>query len=306
VIEIDPTALAARIERAKDLLLTRRSAKALPHRDEKIIASWNGMMLAGYAEAAMAFDRQDYLETAVDNAKFLTEVMYKDGRLCHSYKDGRGTGQSYLQDYAFVCDGLIRLYEASFDEHWLSIAINLADNIDERYWNEGTRSFYDTDKNEQGLLIRPRNMYDNALPSGSSAAAMVLLYLSRLADNSRYEYIALLAMGQALPLIAQYALGFGHWLCAIDFYISEPKEVVLAGALDDAAARSFANIIAGCYLPNVIQARVDHQKAFLDIPLLKDRAMIDDRPTVYICEKYTCKAPVTNSSELESSLRELT
>ena len=304
-IGIDAVELSSIVEKSKKLLLKKRSHRVAPHRDEKILASWNGMMLASYAEAAMVFDRQDYLDVAIDNAKFLTEVMYKDGRLSHSYKDGRGTDQSYLQDYAFVCDGLIRLYQVSFDERWLDIAMKLADSIDERYWDEDKRSFYDTDKNEQGLLVRPRNIYDNALPSGSSAAAMILLYLSRLTDKSRYEYIALLSMGQALPLVAQYALGFGHWLCGIDFYLSEPKEVVVAGGINDEQTRSFVSTIAGRYLPNVVTAGIDAENSKLDIPLLKDRVMIDGKPTVYICEKYACKAPVTDSTELKSALNEL-
>jgi len=304
-LSIDPAELSSRMQRSKNMLLEKRSHRTAPHRDDKMLASWNGLMLASLAEAAMVFDRQDYLEAAVNNAKFLTEVMYKDGWVSHSYKDGRSTDQGFLQDYAFICDGLIRLHAASFDRHWLTVAMKLADEMIDQFREEDKRSFYDTRKDQNDLLVRPRNIYDNALPSGSSAAAMVLLSLLRLADTGRYEYKALLSMEQALPLAAQYPLGFGNWLCAIDFYLSKPKELVLAGYANDEQTKPLVGIIAGRYLPNVVQARVDPGSAGLDIPLPKDRAMIDGKPTMYICEEYTCKAPVSDSSELESMLDEL-
>jgi uncharacterized protein YyaL (SSP411 family) len=299
---IDPVDLIARIEMSKKLLLTRRSTRISPHRDEKILCSWNGLMLTAFAEAAIVFDRQDYLEVAIDNAKFLTEVMYKDGRLSHSFKDGRGTEQSFLQDYAFICEALVRLYQATFNENWLSLTLSLADGMIALFWDEDRRSFYDTGEGQRDLLVRPRNVYDNALPSGSSAAAMVLLYLSRLTDNSRYERIALHAMNQMVQMIAQYPLGFGNWLCDIDFYLSQPKELVVTGRPEDIETKLIINTIARYYLPNAVQARVDPGNTSLNIPLLKDRMMIDNLPTVYICEGFTCKAPLTDRFELELRL----
>ncbi|MFC1950915.1 thioredoxin domain-containing protein [Chloroflexota bacterium] len=302
---IDTAELAQRIKRSKLLLLDVRSHRVVPHRDEKILASWNGLMLASFAEAAMAFGRDDYLDVAMMSAKFLTEVMYGGGRLCHSYKDGRGSDQSFLQDYAFVCDGLIRLYQASFDDVWLKWAITLAGEMVSRFWDKNSRSFYDTGEGQPDLLVRPRNMYDNALPSGSSAAATVLLYMARLLDKPDYEQMAASAIAQILPTVAQYALGYGNWLCAIDFYLANPAELVLVGPPQDARTSSFAGIISQRYLPNVVQARVDPQNAKVDIGLLKDRAMMDDLATVYICEKYTCKAPVIDGAELKMRLDEL-
>jgi uncharacterized protein YyaL (SSP411 family) len=301
-LSIDPVGLIAGIEKSKKLLLTHRSTRIAPHRDEKILCSWNGLMLTSFSEAAMMFDRRDYLEVASENAKFLVETMYRDGRLSHSFKDGRSMEQSFLQDYAFVCDGLIRLYQVSFDERWLDSALKLTDEMVSQFWDEGKRSFYDTGEGQQDLLVRPKSVYDNSLPSGSSAAALVLLYLSRLTDNSRYERIAMFAISQMTQSIAGYPLGFGNWLCDIDFYLSQPKELAVAGRPDDAETKLMINTIVRRYLPNVVQASVDPGNTRLDVPLLKDRAMINDLPTVYICEGFTCKAPVTHRAELETRL----
>ncbi|MBT3363337.1 MAG: thioredoxin domain-containing protein [Chloroflexi bacterium] len=299
---IESAEVIDRIERSKRKLLEPRSQRIAPHRDEKILASWNGLMLASFAEGAMAFGRQDYLEIATNNARFLTKAMYKDGRLSHSFKDERSSAQGFLQDYAFLVDGLIRLYQASFDEHWLSMAIKLAGEMVARFWDESGKSFFDTDEGQYDLLVRPKNMYDNAVPSGASMAVYVLLYLSRFTDNSDYEAIAVAAIKQLLKDIAHYPLGFGYWLCDVDFYLSQRKEIVLAGKCDDVRTKGFVDIISKHYMPNMVQASVDPANTSLEIALLKDREMIGDMPTVYICENFTCKRPVTDSAELESML----
>ncbi len=304
-LDIIPAELVQGIERSKRLLLDARSHRSAPHRDDKILASWNGLMLAGFAEAAMAFGRDDYLDVAASNANFLTEVMYEKGRLRHSYKDGRSSDRSFLQDYAFVCNGLIQLYLASFDDGWLSQAITMADEMVSSFWDTENKTFYDTGEGLPDLLVRPRNMFDNALPSGPSAATIVLLYLSRLLNKPEYEQIAESAIGQVLPTAAQYALGYGNWLCAIDSYLAKPAELVLVGPPQDDRTRLLADIISQHYLPNLVQARIDPQKAGADVTLLKDRVMVDDRATVYICEKYACAAPVTDGEELKMRLDEL-
>ena len=304
-LDINPAELAQRIERSRRLLLEARSHRVAPHRDEKIQASWNGLMLAGFAEAATAFGRDDYLDIATSNARFLTEVMYGKGRLRHSYKDGRSSDRSFLQDYAFVCDGLIRFYLASFDDRWLSQAITMADDMVSSFWDTGNKTFYDTGVGLPDLLIRPRNMFDNALPSGPSAAATVLLYLSRLLNKPEYEQIATSAISQVLPTAAQYALGYGNWLCAIDFYLAKPAELVLVGPQQHERTQSLADIISQHYLPNVVQARIDPRNEKVDVELLKDRVMIDGQPTVYICEKYACSAPVTDGKSLKIRLDDL-
>ena len=296
--------LEARIAAAKARLLPRRAHRVAPHRDEKILANWNGLILASLAEAAAVLDREDYLEAAISNAAFLTQAL-RDGELLkHSYKDGQTKGAGYLQDYALLGEGLLSLYEATFQERWLHAAIDLADAILGRFCDEAHEGFYDTGHDQEALVVRPRNIYDNALPSGSAAAAFVLLRLARLTGNSEYEKPAAAAIRSMREFMIRYPLGFGHWLCALDFYLSLPKEIAVVGRPGEPAMKSMMRVINERYLPDKVLAGRDPDQSppTIDIPLLEDRGMIGDRPTVYLCEGYVCQTPITDPDSLATLL----
>jgi uncharacterized protein YyaL (SSP411 family) len=295
--------LAERVAGAKARLLERRAQRVQPHRDEKILTDWNGLMLASMAEAASVVERDDYLKAAIDNANFLTRALYNGETLKHSYKDGQAKVNGYLSDYAMLCDGLLSLYRASFQERWLKEAKKLADAMLEKFWDEGKRNFYDTAQGEETILVRPRNIYDNALPSGSSAAAFALIQLARLTDKNEYEKVAASAIRSAQDSMLRYPPGFGHWFCALDSYLSKPLEIVLVGHPEDLATKSLLRVINERYLPNrVLAVKNPSEHAQLDIPLLKDRAIIDNKPTVYVCENHVCKMPVNDPYALAALL----
>ena len=296
--------LEARIATAKARLLERRAHRVPPHRDEKILTGWNGLMLASLAEAASVLDREDYLEAAISNATFLMQALREDELLKHSYKDGQAKGDGYLQDYAFLCQGLLSLYEATFGERWLKAAIELGQAMLDRFWDETHGCFYDTAHGQEALVVRPRSIYDNALPSGSAAAAFVLLHLARLTGNSDYESPATAALRSVQELIIQYPLGFGHWLCALDFYLSQPKEIAVVGRPGDPGMKSLMNVITKRYLPNkvLVGGDPDELARTTSIPLLHDRGMVQNRPTVYLCESYVCRAPITYPNTLATLL----
>ena len=260
-------------------------------------------MLASLAEAASVLDREDYLEAAISNAAFLMQALREGGLLKHSYKDGQAKGDGYLQDYALLCQGLLSLYEATFGEQWLNTAIDLGHAMLDRFWDETQGCFYDTAHGQEALVVRPRSIYDNALPSGSAAAAFVLLHLARLTGDSDYERPTTAALRSVQELMVQYPLGFGHWLCALDFYLSKPKEIAVVGRLGDPAMKSLMNVITKRYLPNKVLAGGDPgELARTSIPLLHDRGMIQNRPTVYLCESYVCHAPTTDPDALATLL----
>ena len=296
--------LEARIATAKARLLERRARRVPPHRDEKILTGWNGLMLASLAEAASVLDREDYLEAAISNAAFLMQALREGGLLKHSYKDGQAKGDGYLQDYALLCQGLLSLYEATFGEQWLKAAIELGHAMLDRFWDETHGCFYDTAHGQEALVVRPRSIYDNALPSGSAAAAFVLLHLARLTGDSDYERPTTAALRPVQELMTQYPLGFGHWLCALDFYLSKPKEIAVVGRLEDPAMKSLMNVITRRYLPNKVLAGGDPDELArtIIIPLLYDKGMIQNRPTVYLCESYVCHAPTTDPDALATLL----
>jgi len=260
-------------------------------------------MLACMAEAASVLERDDYLKAAIANASFLTNALHNGETLKHSYKDGKAKVNGYLSDYALLCEGLLSLYQAGFQERWLTEAKKLADAMLEKFWDKDKEYFYDTAQGEETILVRPRNIYDNALPSGSSAAAFVLIQLARLTDTKEYERVAASAIRSVQDSMLRYPPGFGHWFCALDSYLTKPVEIAIVGRPEDPATKSLVRVINERYLPNkVLAVKNPDEPAQMDIPLLHDRAMIENKPTVYVCENHVCKTPVTEPDALAALL----
>jgi len=293
------------IKRAKVSLLKRREQRAKPSRDEKILASWNGLMLASLAEAACALDREDYLAAAVANGSFLLDSMMANGRLQHSYKDGQVKIDGYLRDYALVIDGLLALHLATFSREFLRQAIRLGEVMVEQFWNEAMDTFYDTGDKHEHLFVRSRSKYDGVLPSGSSAATQVILRLVKLTNKEQFEQVAVCSLESMQESMRQYPLGFSNWLCVLDLYLSPPKEVAIIGPRDNPATLELLRTLCTMWLPNTIVAAYDPNDPtpVSDLKLLESRQMINNQPTVYVCEHYTCQAPVTDPASLRAQLQ---
>ncbi|MFP3880166.1 MAG: thioredoxin domain-containing protein, partial [Dehalococcoidia bacterium] len=302
--ELDPE-ISPVIEQSKVSLLKRREQRVKTGRDEKVLASWNGLMLTALAEAACALDRPDYLAAARANGSFLLDSMLKDGILMHSWKDGKPGVDGYLDDYATVIDGLLTLHQATFQGEWLSQAIRLGEAMVEQFWDEATGAFYDTGERHENLFIRPQSTVDSVLPCGASAATMVLLKLGRLTDNHAFEQIAARALTMVRELMPKYPLGFGNWLCSLDFYLSEPGEIAIIGPVDDSATSELLRTLCATWMPNKVIAAYDpnDSSSMPELTLLENRGMIDNQPTVYVCQGYSCQKPVTDPTSLAAQLR---
>ena len=293
------------VGRAKSLLLEVRERRVHPARDEKILSGWNGLMMRSFAEAASILGRRDYEQVAAANASFLLGRLEKDGRLLRTYKDGRANLKGYLEDYAFVADGLLALYEVSFDHRWLEEARRLADNMVDLFWEEGQDAFYDTGKDHEALIVRPRDVFDNATPCGSSVAVDVLLHLSVLTGEADYSRRAAAALRGMRQYLTQAPIGTGHWLCSLDFYLSTPKEIAIVGQRSNQATQALLEVVYGSYLPNKVVAGSDpglpvHSSSV--IPLVQGREMNGGRPTAYVCHNYVCQLPVTEPEALAQQL----
>jgi len=293
------------IKQAKVSLLERRERRARPSRDEKILASWNGLILASVAEMACALDRHDYLAAAVANGSFLLNSMIASGYLKHTYNQGQTKIDGYLQDYALVIDGLLILHQATLRGEWLRQSVRLGEIMIEQFWDEAACTLYDTSQEHQKLFIRPRSTYDGALPSGPSAATIALLKLSRLTDNEHFEHIAVQSLRSVRESMSRYPLGFSNWLCALDFYLSQPKEIAIIGPRNDRGTLELLHTMCTMWLPNkVVAARDPNDPApVTELKLLENRQMIDNRPTAYVCYRYSCKKPVTDAISLSAHLR---
>ncbi len=261
-------------------------------------------MLRSLALAARVTGRADYREAAERNAAFILENLKSDGRLRRSYKDGRARFNGYLEDYAMAADGLVALYEATFEARWLSAAGDLCDAMNELFWDEERETFYDTPTDHETLITRPRDVYDNAAPSGTSVAADVLLRLALLLDRDDYRVRAETVLEGLSGGMEKLPSAFGRLLAALDFHLSRPKEVALVGGPEAEDTKTLLGVIFDRYLPNKVVAgrSSDGGAASFIIPLLADRPMRDGRATAYVCEGYACQSPTTDPEELRRQL----
>src|SRR6266852_5780542 len=285
--------------RARDLLFKAREQRIKPGRDEKILTSWNGLMLRSFAEAARYLGRADYLQVAINNAAFLLRELRRDGRVLRTYKDGRGRLNGYLEDYTFLADGLLALYEASFDAHWFSEARRLMDEAITLFADEQNGGFFDTGSDHEALISRPKDIMDNATPAGNSGAAEVLLRLAAFTGEEDYRQRADDYLRPLADIMVQHPQAFGHALGALDFAISPVKEIAISGNPQQSDTRALLEVINTRYLPNSVLAcaSLEDSESIQSIPLLADRPMKDHKATAYICQNFACLSPVNTPEE---------
>jgi len=304
VNEPDPD-IAQLIREAKAALLQEREKRVKPGRDEKILASWNAMMLASLSEAACALIRKDYLDTAVAGGTFILKQMMPEGRLKHVYKDGKAKIDGFLQDYALVIEAFLGLHLATFKGEWLKQSIKLADAMIEQFWDEDTAVFYDTGARHEQLFVRPRHIFDEVMPCGASAATQVLLKLARMTDSGKYEQVALQSLRSMSEIIGKQPFGTASWLCALDFYLSPPMEVAIVGHNDSTPAQELLHTLCTAYLPSKVAAAYDpkDRSRHTSLKLLRNKSMVDGKPAVYICQGFACQTPVTDPPTLATQLK---
>src|SRR3712207_1545902 len=302
--DVSEEELWQRITRIRQKLFAEREKRVRPGRDEKVLAAWNGLMLRAFALAARVLDREDYRRIAEENASFLLERLKVDGRLRRSYKDGRARFNGYLEDYACVADGLVALYEATFETRWLEEADALLDAVSELFWDEEKRVFYDTPADHEELVTRPRDVYDNAAPSGTSVATEVLLKLALFLDRGDYRQRAEDVLEKLAGGMEKVPSGFGRLLCALDLSISETREVAIVGDPEAPGTRTLLEAVYSSYLPNKVVAgrSPDDDEAGGLIPLLAQRPAREGKATAYVCVHYACQTPTTDPEELSRQL----
>jgi len=269
-------------------------------------------MLRSFAEAAVSLGRADYLQAAIKNAGFLVEAMKPEGRLLRTYREGQAKLLGYLEDYACVADGLLALYEATFNPRWLAEATELADSMIELFWDDAAGVFYDTGSDHETLVVRPRDVFDSAQPCGGSVAADVLLRLAVITGNQEYAAKGAGPLSALGDLMGRAPAGTGHWLGALDFHLSAPKEIAIIGPREDPATQALLDTVFSRYLPNKVVAGTSSPpltrggpgggQSPANPPLVRDRDMVDGKPTAYVCRNYACQLPVTGPEALAEQL----
>ncbi|MDQ5845720.1 MAG: thioredoxin domain-containing protein [Acidobacteriota bacterium] len=292
------------LDRGRKILFEAREKRIKPARDEKILTAWNGLMMASFAEAAPILDRPDYAGVAKRNAAFVLENLQRDGLLLRTYKDGQAKLNAYLEDYAFYIDALVTLYETTGELWWFEEALGLTKKMIEEFWDEQEGGFFYTGSSHEQLIVRSKDFFDNATPSGNSVAASVLLRVGLLTDNADYQRRAASIFRINATNIQRYPAGFGRLLSALDFHFGQPKEIAIIGKVGSADTRLLLEEVWQPYLPNkvVAQAEPADPKAVALIPFLANRSQLEARATAYVCENYTCKQPVDLPEELAAQL----
>ena len=331
---VDPDVLAERFGLAVDELERRlagmrrrlfaaRTRRAAPARDDKVLTAWNGLMLTAFAEAARVLGRDDYRRAAEANATFLLAELRDDrGRLLRTWKDGAGAGgdagadgdagpggkrrrgaklNAYLDDYADLAEGLLHLYQTTFDERWFVAARELADLMLDHF-ADGTGGFFATSDDHEELLRRPRSEEDNALPSGGAMATLVLVQLAAYTGDDRYAAAAEAALQLMAENAATMPLGFAQWLVALDLYLAPPVEVAIVGEdPGEPGEQSLLAAVRSAFRPLVVTA-AGADTTDTAVPLLVGRRPVDGRPAAYVCRRLACAAPVTRPDELTAAL----
>ncbi len=295
--------LQAIIDSGRQKLFARREQRVKPGRDQKVLTAWNGLMLAGFAEASAILERPDYREVAEANARFLLSHLRSDGLLLRTYKDGEAKLNAYLEDYACLIDGLISLYEATGELTWIESAVALADKMIEQFWDDSEGGFFFTGKSHEKLIVRSKEFMDNATPSGNSIAALSLLKLNLLTANDDYRRRATAVLRLMADQIRRYPSAFGFALSALDFYLDSPLEVVIVGS-SNPRMDELVRTVWKTYLPNRVIAtcRKDHGQAATLVPLFIGRDTLATEPTAFVCRANTCQQPAHTSTELISQL----
>lgn len=298
-----PDQIEMLVANAKQKLFEAREKREKPFRDEKIITSWNGLMLSGLAEALKISSKPSFLAAANRTIELIFTKLFRDGLLLHTYKDGKAKQLGFLDDYAFLALGLLDFYEAAFDRSALQRAIELTEIMVREFWDASEGGFFYTGNSHEQLISRAKPVFDASVPSGNSKATELLLRMYHFTGREDFLSKAETVLRSYSHAMESQPFGFAHTLCALDFYLRKPKEVVLIGNPEESKTAELLAVINSIYTPNMTLQLVAPDQPLKQIsPLLAGKTQIDGNATAYVCHNYTCSAPVTAPAELKSLL----
>ncbi len=293
--------LAMRLDQARVALRDARSHREHPFRDEKVLVGWNSFVLRALAEAGAVLGRTDYLNTARQNATFLLKSLRKGDRLLRSWKDGQSRIPAFLEDYSGLGNAVLSLYEACLEPRWLEEAKALTDQVLELFWEEGEGRFYDSARDGEELVVRPREVMDNATPSGNSLAVELLLRSHAIFGIDQYRQVAIRTLVGEADTVARYPSAFGRLLSTLSRSLAPPLEVVLLGEDGNGELKNLLAVAHQQYLPSRVVVGGDPAE-LPPLPLLEGREARGGKATAYVCKEFTCTAPIHDAGALGKEL----
>jgi len=299
---VDSVWLEDSLSKSKRLLLAKRNERISPHRDEKVILSWNGLMIESMARAYQVLNEPSYLESAKNCVLFVERFLKKSesGELYHCFQDGKPCLNGCLDDYAYFINGLLALFESDFDPHWLDWAQKLTDYVLSEFWDPKNNDFFFTGKTHEKLIFRPKEYQDGALPSATGMMVTGLVRLGKLTGNALYLEQASKVLNSHATFITRAPLASGQFLLALELLKNQSREVVLVPGQEEESEKDFLDFIRGHFYPNLVTLLRTEKNSHL--PLLKERTPQKGQATVYLCENQTCQAPITNLTRLKEAL----
>jgi uncharacterized protein YyaL (SSP411 family) len=300
-LHLDADFVADRLANLRRQLLKLRSKRIHPATDNKVLVAWNALALAAFAEAGRALDRRDYLEAAIQNASFIQHHMFRDGRLFRSWRDGLAKHNAYLEDFAGLGLALLSLYQADPNPSWYQAASQLLELV-LAHFSDPAGGFFDTSDEHESLLYRPKEMQDNATPSGNAQALMLLLKLAAYEGRADWRALAEKMLTTQLDLAARYPSAFAQWLCALDFALGPTHEVAIIGDFSDSATLNLLDPLWSKFHPRLVMA-ISPSPPFAGSPaLVSDRSLLNGKPTAYVCQGFVCQLPVNDPHVMISQL----
>ncbi|MFQ6615187.1 MAG: thioredoxin domain-containing protein [Fidelibacterota bacterium] len=288
------------LTRARETLFRVRETRPKPHLDDKILVSWNGLMISAFARAYQVLDNERYRNAAERSAQFILDNLYdrKGKKLLRRYRDGESRYDAHLEDYAFFTQGLLDLYEASLDIRWLQTAMDLTEQQNKLFYDRDQGGFYDISGADESILIRTKEWYDGAEPTGNSIAILNLLRLSQMTDNQEWATLADQSLRYFGSRILSTPQGLPQFLVALDFSLSKPKQIIIAGKANNPDTKGLLKEVHSHFIPNKIILLVDDGKARETlasyVPFIETVEMLDGKATAYICENYACELPTSD------------
>jgi uncharacterized protein YyaL (SSP411 family) len=290
------------LEDAHRVLLAVRSKRIWPGTDDKVLTSWNALMLTAFAEAGRYLKRDDYAQIARENADFLLTQLHPGDRLLRSWRAGKAAHNAYLEDYAALILGLLALYQTNPDVRWYAEVERLAGEMIAHY-TDSAGGFFDTRDDHEKLITRPKDVQDNATPSGNSLAALALLQLAAYSGKGAWYDTAAGTLGAIQKTAARYPTAFAQWLNGLAFAQGEGREIAVIGETSSKEVQELLDVVWGVWKAFDIAAVSDYPPPAASPELLADRPLKDGKATAYVCRKFVCQLPVNTAADLETQLK---
>jgi uncharacterized protein YyaL (SSP411 family) len=289
---------------ARTKLLAARDQRMKPQLDDNILTSWNGMMVSAYLDAYHAFGVPSYLAAAERALTFLLDYAVENGRVYRTVRAGKGHVNGYLDDAAYLAAAFLDAFEATSHRWYLEQARKVTDHLFERYWDEAAGGCFYTSRDHEALLYRMKSGTDSAVPSGNAVVALVLLKLFSFTEEQRYLDRAEQLFRVFRSVMEHNAYGSSAMLCALDWYLTTPQEIVVVGARGNSKTEALLSTVHRRYLPNrtVLVVEASRRAGESDLPLAVGKTSINGQPTAYVCRRQTCSPPVTESHQLDELL----